>query len=156
MGLNRWVAFGILAAFSPLLSAQSNDWAVVKQLAPGQKVKLVTAEGKSLVGAVQSVSDDTIRFGNNRSIGKQDVRSVLLRSPGHRGRHALIGLGVGAAGGVEFGAAAGCDVHSTTNWCFISRPEAIAVTAPLFGGLGAGVGALLPAGGSWREVYRNP
>jgi hypothetical protein len=156
MRLYRWVAFGIFVSMSSLLPAQSADWAVVKQLAPGQKVKLVTTEDKSLVGIVQSVSDDAIRIGKDRSVQKPDVRSVLLRSPGRRGRHALIGLGVGAGAGVGFGAATGCDVHDTNSWCFFSRREVMAVAAPLFGGLGAGVAALLPAGGKWHEVYRTP
>lgn len=156
MGLHRWVACGILVFLSPLLFAQSSDWAVVKQVSPGLQIKLVRADGKAFVGVVQSATDDAIRIGKDRSFQRQEVRSIFLRSPGHRGRNALIGLGVGAGVGVGFGAAAGCDVHNTKSWCFVSRPEAIVVTAPLFGGLGAGIGALIPSGEKWHEVYRNP
>jgi hypothetical protein len=155
MRLHRWLAFGIFVFLSSLLCAQSNDWALVQQLAPGQKVKVVRADGKSFEGAVQSVTDDAIRIGSGLSVPKQEIQRVLLKSPGRHGRNALIGLGVGAGVGVGFGAATGCDVHNTNSWCFFSRREVMAVAAPLFGGLGAGIGALVPSGRRWREIYRN-
>lgn len=153
MSLRNWILpIAVFVALSQLSFAQTNDWATVKLLLPSQKVKVVTADGKSYAGSIQSVADDSIRIGKNQLIQKQDVRQILLRTPGHRGRNALIGAGIGAAVGLGLGAAAGCEKN---DWCFVSRGEAIAVGMPFFGGVGAGVGALLPSHGGWHEVYSS-
>lgn len=146
----RWILMvAVLISLSQISFAQTSDWAVINQLS-GQKVRVETADGKSHVGNVQSVSGDTIGIGKNELIRKQDVQHVLLWSAGHHGRNALIGLAIGAGvGSVAFGAACGREAS------FISRGECIAVGAPFFGGLGAGIGALLPSRGKWHEVYRS-
>jgi hypothetical protein len=154
MSLRRWILpIAVFVALSQVSFAQTNDWATVKLLLPSQKVKVMTADGKSYAGSIQSVTDDSIRIGKNQLIQKQDVRQILLRTPGHRGRNALIGAGIGAAVGLGVGAATGCGKNG--NWCFVSRGEAIAVLTPFFGGAGAGIGALLPSHGGWHEVYRS-
>lgn len=148
------LSIAILFVLSQLSFAQTGDWAIVKQLAPGQKVRVTTANGSASSGVVQFVSEDAIRIRKNQPSQKQDVRKIELWSPGHHGRHALIGLGVGAAAGVGIGAATGCGVHDTSNWCFVSKGEAIAILTPFFGGVGAGVGALWPSHGAWHSIYQ--
>lgn len=153
MNLRRWILpIAIFVSLSQLSFAQTDDWAIVKQLSSGQKVKVVTADGKSHVGDVQLVTDDAIRIGNDQTIQKQEVRRVQLQIPGHRGRNVLIGAGIGAGVGLGLGAAAGC---GKGDWCFVSRGQAIAVGAPLFAGIGAGIGAFLPSHARWHEVYSN-
>lgn len=150
MCLSRWVfAIAVLISLSQVSFAQTSDWAVVSQLLSGQRVKVQTADGKSHVGKLQAVSEDAIRIGKDQSIQKGDVRHVLWWSPGHHGRNALIGLGIGAGVGVAFGAT--CNEKNS----FVNKGECMAVLAPLFGGAGAGIGALLPSRGKWHEVYRS-
>jgi len=146
----RWIlAFAILSSVLPPSFAQTSDWAALNQLLPGQKVKIETADGQSHVGKVQSVSDDAVRIGKNQQIQKQDIQHIRLWGPGHHGRNTLIGLGIGAGFGVAVGT--GCGGSNS----FVSRGECMAVGAPLFGGLGAALGALFPSHGGWREVYRS-
>lgn len=150
MSFPRWILlFAMLVCLSQMCFAQTSDWAIVNQLVSSQKVKVQTTDGKSHVGKVQSVTDDSIVVGKNQSIQKQDVQQVLLWSPGHHGRNALIGLGVGAGVGLALGAS--CSEKNS----FVSRGQCMAVGAPFFGGVGAGIGALLPSHGKWLEVYRS-
>lgn len=150
MSFPRWILlFAMLVSLSQMCFAQTSDWAIVNQLVSSQKVKVQTTDGKSHVGKVQSVTDDSIVVGKNQSIQKQDVQQVLLWSPGHHGRNALIGLGVGAGVGLALGAS--CSEKNS----FVSRGQCMAVGAPFFGGVGAGIGALLPSHGKWLEVYRS-
>lgn len=142
------LAVAVCLSLSQAFFAQSSDWAVVSQVAPGQKVKVDTAQGKSYSGTVQSVTDDGIQVGKSDLIPRSDVRRVQLWSPGHHGRNALIGLGVGAG----FGIAAGVSCGRAS---IINRGQCIAVGTPFFGGIGAGIGALLPSHGHWRPVYQS-
>lgn len=146
----RWLLpLVILLLFSQLLPAQTSDWAVMKQLLPTQKVKIKTADGKSHVGRVRLITDVSVQIDKDQPIQKQEVEQVLLWNSGHHGRNALIGLALGAGAGAILGGAS-CGPGS-----FVSRGQCIAVGAPFFGGVGAGIGALIPAHGQWREVYRN-
>jgi hypothetical protein len=152
MCLRRWIIpIAILVSLSRIALAQSSDWAIVKQLLPGQKVDVDTADGKSYVGKVQSVTDDAIRIGKNRLLQKQDVLQVLLLSPGHRGRNTLIGLGVGAGLGV----AVGMSCTGTGGIIDPNKKVCVAMFAPVFGGIGAGIGFLLPSHARWHEIYRR-
>ena len=146
----RVLLIALFVALCQLSFAQTHDWATVKLLLPGQNVKVVTADGRSRAGSVRSVSDDSIRIGK-QSIRREDVRQVLMRAPGRRGRHALIGLGIGAAAGVGLGFAT--PLPENDKWD--SRGQEIAFAIPLCAGVGAGIGALLPAHRGWHEVYRS-
>jgi hypothetical protein len=151
MCLHRWILpVALLVSLSPMSFAQTSDWAIVKQLVPRQKVKVDTTDGKSQVGNVQSITDDGLRIGKDQLVQKQDVQRVQLWSPGHHGRNALIGLGIGAGAGLALGAAS-CGGKDA----LFGRGVCIAVGAPVFGGAGAAIGALLPSHGGWHEVYRS-
>ena len=148
MCLRPWIlTVALCVPLSQATLAQTSDWAVVSQLLPGQKVKVETA-GKSYVGKVQGVTEDAIQIGKSDLIQKPDVRQILLWNPGHHGRNTLIGLGIGAGVGVGFGVSCGRD-------SIINQGQCIAVGAPFFGGVGAGIGALIPSRGRWRPVYQS-
>ena len=150
MCIRRWTAFvAVLVSFSSISIAQTSEWAIVRQLALGKKVQVETADGRSHVGKVRSVTDDELRIGKGELILQRDVQRVRLRSSGHHGRNALIGLGVGAGIGVGF-AAGSCGGKDA----WFSRGQCAAVSAPLFGGLGAAIGALLPSRGKWLDLYQ--
>ena len=149
MSLRRWTLFAAALVYSSGISfAQTSDWAIVRQLTPGQKVQVETTAGKQYVGKVQSVDEDGFRIGN-QTIQKQEVQRVRLWSPGHHVRNTLIGLGVGAGTGLVVGAAS-CGGKDA----WFSRGECAAISAPPLGVLGAGIGALLPSHGKWRDVYQ--
>lgn len=150
MCIRRWTAFAaVLVSFSSISIAQTSEWAIVKQMAPGKKVQVETADGKSYVGKAKAVSDDELRIGRSELIQRRDVQRVRLWSSGHHGRNALIGLGVGAGVGVGFGVGA-CGGKDA----WFSRGQCSAVSAPLFGGLGAAIGALIPSRGKWQDLYQ--
>ncbi len=148
------VPFALLAValLSSISSAQDAGWQTLKQLAPGEQVKIVLNGGPSHRGALQSVGDDAIVIGNGESYPKQDVRRVLVRKRGHRGRNALIGLGIGAGAGLAGGAIIDNDCSKTSIICTGNAGKAI--LTPVFGVLGLTIGAVLPSGG-WREIYRS-
>jgi hypothetical protein len=145
-----------LLAGSPLRAAEKSDWSSLKQLAAGQTVRVTLNDGASSQGDFQSVSQDTLLLrvsGSDRSIPRENVRRVSLQTSthGHRGKHALIGAAIGAGGGLGAGAAIDNDCSSTAIVCTGNKGKAI--LTPLLALVGAGIGALLPAGG-WREIYR--
>jgi hypothetical protein len=117
-------------------------------LLPGQKIKVDTGDGRSHTGIVRSVSDDSLQIGKDQQLRKEDVQQIQLWSPGHHGRNTLIGLVGGGAVGVGIGASCGSDG-------IVSKGECMAVGAPVFGGIGAIIGAVLPSHGKWHEVYRS-
>lgn len=150
MCLRRWILpIVVFVSFSRLSFAQTNDWAVVTHLLPGLKVKLVTTDGRSHVGNVRSVTEDGIQIGKAQLIPKQHVRQVLLMSPNHRGRNALIGLGIG--GGLGFASSMTCTGEGF-DW---GKSACAATFIPFMGAVGAGIGALVPSHSKWQEVYRS-
>jgi hypothetical protein len=140
---------------SSLHGADNPAWANLKQLSPGQQVRVVVNGKRPLKGQFQSVADDAVVIhtkGADQTLPRANVQEVSLRRPGHRGRHALIGAAIGAGAGLGSGAAIDNDCSSRSIVCTGNKGKAI--LTPVFGLIGAGVGSLLPAG-SWQEVYRS-
>lgn len=127
-------------------------WESLNTLAAGAEVRVSLTGGKTVRGFFQKASPDAIVVSAAKSeemLARQDVRRVQIKKPGHRGRNALIGLGVGAGGGLATGAV----FDSKTGDDFlISGFGKIAFTA--FGAVvGTVIGVAWPTGG-WRDVYR--
>ena len=139
----------------PLLGAvEKSDWSSLKQIAAGQAIKVTVKDGTSSQGDFQSASEDALVLrvaGEDRSIARDTVRRVSLKTNGRRGKHALIGAAIGAGGGLGAGIAIDNDCSATSIVCTGNQGKAI--LTPVFALLGAGIGALLPAGG-WHEIYR--
>jgi hypothetical protein len=145
---------GLLVS-SSLCGAQNPAWNNLKQLTPGQQVRVVANNNKSLKGQFQSSNDDAIIIrskGTDQSLSRSIVQLVSSRRVGHRGRRVLIGAAIGAGAGLGIGAAIDNDCSPNSIVC--SGDKGKAILTPVFGLLGAGIGALLPAGG-WQEVYRS-
>ena len=136
-------------------SPQSN-WDNLKQLAPGQQIRIVLNDAKSYKAGFQSVTDDAIvvRLANDdQTFERQSVLRVSTQGKNHRRRNALIGLAVGTGAGIIVGVASPelgqgkCAQGSCVN----------AGTASLTGAAGAAagavVGAVIPTG-RWHDVYR--
>jgi hypothetical protein len=140
---------------SSLRAAENPDWNNLKQLSPGQQVRLLVNGRKSFKGQFRSVTDDAVVVhanGADQTLSRSSVQEVSSRRPGHRGRHALIGAAIGAGSGLGIGAAIDNDCSSQSIVCTGNKGKAI--LAPVFGLVGAGIGAALPAG-RWQEVYRS-
>ncbi len=137
-----------LMAGRPLLASpsatQKADWGNLMNLAPREEIKVVVDGGKSKRGTFQSVTDDaiTVHFATgDQTLARQSVRQVLAKRGGHRGKHVLIGMAVGAGAGLGLGVAA---YHLQSYQFLEALPMGVAV--------GAGIGALLPSGG-WEKIY---
>lgn len=151
------VVFPFLSVFliSSLCSAENPEWNNLKQLSPGQQVRVQLSDTKFSKGDFQSVSDDAIVIrakGADQTFQRSGVKKVSSRHSGHRARHALIGAAIGAGAGLGIGASIDNDCNSQSIVCTGNKGKAI--LTPVFGLIGAGIGALLPAGG-WQEIYRQ-
>ncbi len=124
--------------------AQTNQgsWANLSTLRPGQNIQVVETNSRKHSGTFVNVSDSDIAFNDaagQKSVQKQDVRSVKLIKSNRRLRNTLIGLGVGAGAGAGIGAAA-WESHGFLR----GKGTGAAVCAGLGGLTGIIVGVLLP------------
>ena len=145
----------ILLIASPLCGAENPEWNNLKQLSPGQQVRVQLNDGKFSKGDLQSVSDDAIVIrakSADQTFQRSGVKKVSTRRSSHRARHALIGAAIGA--GVGLGTGAAIDNDCTPQDFICTGNKGKAILTPVFGLIGAGIGALIPAGG-WHEIYRQ-
>jgi hypothetical protein len=119
-------------------------------LRAGQKIEVVDIKLKAVAGNFTAFSDDAISVlaGKDQvSIARANVFSVKNREASHRKRNTLLGLAIGAAGGVAIGAIKGATYGEEGE-----TPVFLMVSTPIGAGIGGAVGALLPAG--QVTVYR--
>jgi hypothetical protein len=159
--IRRLTLIGFAAAFfCATMGAQTiHDWASLGHtpaIAAGIRIEIGTAGNNRLRGQFKSADDEglvmTTASGEQR-IARATILRVSVKSPGHRLRHMLIGLGIGAAGGLTLGAVA--DARCTGNCIEGKTPLGKEVGTGLGALIGTIIGVALPAGG-WREVYRAP
>jgi hypothetical protein len=138
------------------------NWAALQKLAPGEPVLVALNGAQSFQGQFRTLTDEAIEVhltAGDRTFPREKVFRVSTKVQSHRGRHALIGVLVGAGAGLAIGAAAD---HGGGTKCGPSGPflcgnwfpnlgkEILTPVGAIMGGV---VGVVLPAGG-WREVYR--
>ena len=127
--------------------AAQNNWDNLKELAPGQKIRVVLNDAKSYEGKFQSLTDDAIAVRlktGDQTFERQSVLRVSRKRRPHRGRNALIGAGTGMVALIAYDAAGCQDCDQGTK---IGDTACGAL-------LGALVGALVPTGVGWHDVYR--
>ena len=143
----------ILAASAAAQQAQPiANWAKLNQLVTGTEIRVTLADGKTLRGFMQRVTPESLAINattSQETLSRQDIRSVALKRPGHRGRNTLIGLAIGAGAGLAAGAVADSKAGPGI-WLPNGGKE---VLSPLGALIGTVVGVALPTGG-WRAVYR--
>jgi hypothetical protein len=128
------------------------QWANLNRLEKGSEIRVVLAGGKTVRGFLQSVSPESLAINattSQEALSRPDIKLVSLKRQGHRGRNTLIGLAIGAAGGLGTGAAID---HGDHGW-FPNFGKA--VFTPIGAIIGTVVGVAIPTGG-WRVVYRAP
>jgi hypothetical protein len=136
----------LLVASVRMLSAQAplDSWENLRQLRAGQKIEVVDMKLKSVQGEFIRYSDDGVSLSVGRdevSIARAAVLSVKNRQASHRARNALLGLAIGAAGGLAAGAIRGATYHEAGETGVF-----MLVFTPIGAGIGAAAGAALPAG----------
>ena len=137
----------LLAPGFGLGQAAQNNWDSLKGLSAGQKIRVVLNEAKSYEGKFQALTADAIVVNlksGDQTFERQSVLRVSCKNQPHRGRNALIGAAAGAATLLIYDEAGCPDCDQGTK---------VGDTA---GGalLGAAVGALVPTGLGWKDVYR--
>ena len=140
----RTLSILILAAAS--LTAQVDNWALLRGIYPGQTTHVHMLDGRLNSGGFISTTDGNIVIrlrGGDQTFTKDQIKKISVRKSSKRWRNAGIGAATGAAAiGVLF-AAAGADGDS-----------ALVAGAVIFYGLvGAGIGALFPG---YDTLYRLP
>jgi hypothetical protein len=131
-------------------SPAKTDWANVKRIAAGEELRVSMSDGKSFRGQLQSTTDESlimVAASSQQTLARPQVTKVATKSASHRTRNTLIGLGIGAGGGLAIGA--GMD-HGDHGWFQNFGKE---VFTPLGALVGAIVGVAWPTGG-WHDVYR--
>jgi len=146
--MKRLLGSVFLMLLLPLLvSAQDarESWDNLNQLRPGQNIQVVDMDLKSLKGRFVSVTEEAIslRTDNGETMVERDNVMRVSARGGKRGRNALIGLGIGAAGGVAAGLGL---MERETGYA-----GAVAGTIVFVAAVGAGVGAAFPGS---RTIYR--
>jgi hypothetical protein len=148
-----WLQIFLLATVVPL-AAQTSNWASVQALSSGTEVRISTSGSKPVRGQIQSVTADLLVLNmknSQRMFTRPETTRVSVKEKGHRGRHALIGLGIGGAAGLALGA--GVDAGTTCGIGCFSPNEGKIIFTPLGAVIGVVVAVLLPTGG-WLEIYR--
>jgi hypothetical protein len=153
----RTFAPGLLAAVLGLMTAVplratdprngNANWDNLKNLAPGNEIRIVLNDAKSYEAKFQSVNDDAIvvRLATgDQAFTRQSVLRVSSKRTSHRGRDALIGVGIGVVGALAIDASV-CEDCTAGTW---------AGDTVGCGLLGAAVGALVSKGAHWHDVYR--
>jgi hypothetical protein len=157
-----FVLFGsssIAQSAIPPAAIPQSDWAGLvesRTISAGAEMEARTTDNKRYRGRFKAAEDDAlvvVTASGERRFARATVSRVSVKKPGHRLRHTLIGLGIGAAAGIALGAAA--DARCTG--------DCIEGKTPLGKEAGTGIGALIGTiigvalpGGGWREVYRAP
>jgi len=153
--VRKALLFSLILGLSSLCGfAQPRAWNSVKALASGTEIRVDGPRAGVIRGTVAEVTDDSlvIYSGSGRqSLSVQEVRRVSVKERGHRGRNTLIGLGIGAGVGLLFGALG--DANCGGN-CVVPKNFGKEALPPVFGGVGALVGVVIPTGG-WRQIYKQ-
>jgi len=132
-------------------STPQANWNNLGNLARGDEVKVVITHGSAQRGVFQSVTGGAmiVHFPTgDQTFERQSVTQVLVKRDGHRGRHILIGLLVGA--GVGLGAGAASDRAEPDKWILPNFGKQLFTPAGAI--VGTTIGALLPSGG-WKKIY---
>lgn len=150
------ILFIFLTNSTILLAQQTDnakgDWAAVQAVPAGEKLNLRLKDGKKAEGNLQSVSATTLTLSKDNkttdfsrdAIAK--VYRVIQKSRGKSiAKGALIGAGIGFAGGAGVGLAAG-------QYEDLGTAELVGIFGLLGAGIGAGIGAVASSFGKKQKL----
>jgi hypothetical protein len=140
----------------PSLGAQTTQagWNALKAVTAGTQVR-ITDGSRTVDGKLDQTTDDVIMVTSGKGhemFDRRDVSIVSVKKQSHRKRNTLIGLGVGAGGGLAFGGVLASAVKDSMLGGH--GPAIVASSAGAGALVGVLVGAVIPSGG-WRQVYKK-
>ncbi len=153
--ISLFILLLVLTVFSVSLRAQEpseRSWETLTQLQAEQTIQVVQMDLKSLKGTFLNVSEEAIllRVNENEvSVPRADVLRVSWLDVAKRKRNMLLGLGIGAGGGMLIGAAAASPFFDEGTGF---KPGAIILAGI---GAGAGIGLALGASSGFQTIYRS-
>jgi hypothetical protein len=112
----------------------SGDWTIVELLKNGEKLSIELKSGKSIKGKLANVTNTGLSISEGTktsSLSRDDVLRVYQVIGRTRGKSALRGAGIGGA----IGAGSGLIIYLP------ARDDNVGVLVPIFGAIGAGIGA---------------
>ncbi len=142
-----------LMASVPLGAAQKPskkaNWDNLKQLLPGEPIRVTLKDGQTYQGKLQMVSDEAIAVHlvtDERSFSRESVSRISFKDRPHRGRNAALGAVIGGGSGAAIGAIA-------SSAAGLGAPFGLVIGLLVGSPSGAGIGGLVPTG-RWKDVYR--
>jgi hypothetical protein len=135
-------------------------WSNLAECPPQAQIRVGLLKGGDMRGSLEKVSADSLVVKTTKgelTLMRTNITRVQLKKPGRRLRHTLIGLAVGAGGGLIVVAALH-DAKACSGW-FCPGPDIehdvkLGAT-PVGAAIGVAIGAVWPSRG-WTEVYRAP
>jgi hypothetical protein len=100
--------------YTSVAQVKQASWSFLNGLQVGQSIQVVDSSSKKHSGTFMSVSDTAISLrvaSGERSIQKEDVRTVKLLAQKRRARNTLVGGAVGGGIGAGVGAIIGAATH---------------------------------------------
>lgn len=129
-------------------------WARMRAVVPvGSAVRITLPSRASIRGTLRAADEESLTItvaGSDRRVTRADVLQVFAPSGTHRERHKNIGMAIGAVAAGIVMARKHCPLRD--NAC---NEEAAVYYLPLMAG-GAAVGAKVPPGTAWRQIYGRP
>jgi hypothetical protein len=164
--LSRAVILLPILSFAAAAQAPASNWDNVKMLAPGTQVRVAAivyepgaskpGASKQMQGTLESVTDGDLVLTQGtgpQSFPRLRIVSVSVKKNERRWRNALVGMGVGTAGGAAIGFGIGhAQCGKTGGWCGLDQigGAGIGGIAGLIGGTLSGV---FWSTGGWRKIY---
>jgi hypothetical protein len=124
----------------------NHSWSqLMESLKPGKKIVVTQMDGKKVEGKLTSMTEESVTVTDEyrdrtATVQREDVFRV--RFADIRQKRTLIGLGLGALGGVIYGSQLGTHRHGLSATVF----------GGLFGGIGAAAGGAIPIGAPLYEA----
>jgi hypothetical protein len=127
------------------------DWSRVQSLRTGERVEVHRIKKKKISGTIVAVTFDSVTVeqkGSSSTIPKSEIKKLKVESAAQRTNNALIGAGIGVAGGVTTAVildGALTDGNGTSS-----------AAAALFSAVGGFVGFLIPImHRAYRTIYQG-
>jgi hypothetical protein len=143
----------LLVAAATSAAQPPAGWSSVQGLPAGTEVRIAMAQSTAVSGKLENVTGTSLTLdpgSGPRSIDRQQVTRVSVKTMARRKRSTFIGLAVGAGGGAAFGGAAASSCSG--NICGGHGAAVIAAAAAAGAIIGALIGAAVSHDG-WRDVY---
>jgi hypothetical protein len=137
-----------------------NDWTMVQQLRPGDKLAVWLKSGETVKGVFAASTETTLSLSEKTGtteVERNNIAKVHRVSGKSIGTYTIIGTGIGAAAGAVTGASLGDNCSSGKWGCPIGRANMALAGAGLFAIIGTGVGLILGLSGHHGDlIYEAP